>query len=122
MIYPTRGLYSTPLLTHIHNLRFHNLDLILRQPIQLIDETIIPPIRGLDLPLQGLFPYVLRCGKRGLRLCNSSMRSTSETSLSCHAVLGINLKTISLSTACRCFMLLSEQTPKTITNTGNKEI
>src|SRR5258706_9022838 len=28
------------------------------------------------------------CGNRGLRLCNSSIRSTSETSLSCHAVLG----------------------------------
>ena len=40
---------------HVHNLRFYNLYFLFTQPIQLIHETINPRIRGLDLPLQGLF-------------------------------------------------------------------
>ena len=79
-------------------LRFYNPNLILAKPIQLINETINPPIRGLDLPLQRLLllpvPMLSRGGNRGLRLCNSSMRSTSETSSSCHAVLGGFCKTV----------------------------
>jgi len=77
---------------HIHNLRFHNPNFLFRQPVQLIHETINGLVGILDLPLQGLFlllvPMLSRGGKRGLRLCSSSMRSTSETSLSCRAVLG----------------------------------
>ena len=41
---------------HVHNLRFHNSDFLFTQPIQLIALPINRPIRGLDLPLHGLFP------------------------------------------------------------------
>jgi hypothetical protein len=42
---------------HVHNLRFHNPYFIFAQPIQLIHETINPPIRRkLDLIILGAFP------------------------------------------------------------------
>ncbi len=84
----------------------YNSDLILAQPpcdnSYIIPawgrETINPPIRRkVDLypwysskgPSQELFllpvPIFFRGGKRGLSLCNSSMRPTSKTSLSCTA-------------------------------------